>query len=64
MANDVSAPGVGFGHDTNAVVLLRPGREPVTVGLRDKRAVAAAVVDAIVELRARHPPDLRHHSEH
>ena len=29
VANDVSAPGVGFGHDTNAVTLLRPGREPV-----------------------------------
>ena len=28
VANDVSAPGVGFGHDTNAVVLLRPGRDP------------------------------------
>ena len=40
VANDVSAPGVGFGHDTNAVVLLRPDHEPVTVGLRDKRAIA------------------------
>ncbi len=52
VANDVSAPGAGFGHDTNAVVLLRPGAEPSTVPLREKRAIAAAVVDAIVAIRA------------
>jgi phosphopantothenoylcysteine decarboxylase/phosphopantothenate--cysteine ligase len=52
VANDVSAPGAGFGHDTNAVVLLRPGAEPTTVPLREKRAIAAAVVDAIVAIRA------------
>jgi phosphopantothenoylcysteine decarboxylase / phosphopantothenate---cysteine ligase len=52
VANDVSAPGVGFGHDTNAVVLLRPGAEPVTVALRDKRAIAAAVLDTIVAIRS------------
>jgi phosphopantothenoylcysteine decarboxylase/phosphopantothenate--cysteine ligase len=52
VANDVAAPGVGFGHDTNAVVLLRPGAPPATVPLRDKRAIAAAVVDTIVEIRA------------
>jgi phosphopantothenoylcysteine decarboxylase/phosphopantothenate--cysteine ligase len=52
VANDVSAPGAGFGHDTNAVVLLRPGAEPVTVALRDKRAVAAAVLDTIVAIRS------------
>jgi phosphopantothenoylcysteine decarboxylase/phosphopantothenate--cysteine ligase len=52
VANDVSAPGVGFGHDTNAVVLLRPDAQPGTVALRDKRAVAAAVLDAVVEIRS------------
>jgi phosphopantothenoylcysteine decarboxylase/phosphopantothenate--cysteine ligase len=62
VANDVAAPGVGFGHDTNAVTMLRPGFEPTTVALTDKRAVAAAVVDAIVDIRGRmsnadpHPP--------
>ena len=55
VANDVSAPGVGFGHDTNAVTLLRPGVEPVEIGLRDKRAIAAAILDAVVEIRAGHP---------
>ena len=52
VANDVGAPGVGFGHDTNAVVLLRPAGEPVTVALRDKRAIAAAVLDVVVEIRS------------
>ncbi len=52
VANDVSAPGVGFGHDTNAVLLLRPGGEPTTVALRDKRAIAAAVLDAVVDIRS------------
>jgi phosphopantothenoylcysteine decarboxylase/phosphopantothenate--cysteine ligase len=52
VANDVSAPGVGFAHDTNAVVLLRPGRAPVTIEKQDKRDIARAVVDAIVDLRS------------
>jgi phosphopantothenoylcysteine decarboxylase/phosphopantothenate--cysteine ligase len=56
VANDVSAPGVGFGHDTNAVVLLRADADPVTIALRDKRAVADAVLDAVVELRTSDHP--------
>ena len=63
VANDVSAPGVGFGHDTNAVTLLRPDAEPVTVGLRDKRAIARAVLDVVVELRTAHPISTTHHAE-
>jgi phosphopantothenoylcysteine decarboxylase/phosphopantothenate--cysteine ligase len=51
VANDVSAPGVGFGHDTNAVTLLRPDADPVSVDLRDKRAVARSILDVVVELR-------------
>ena len=51
MANDVSAPGVGFEHDTNAVVLLGAGGMRQDVPLTDKRAVARAVLDAVVELR-------------
>ena len=45
----------GFGHDTNAVTLLRPGAAPQGIALRDKRAIAAAVVDAIVEIRGGAP---------
>ncbi|MGI9028850.1 MAG: phosphopantothenoylcysteine decarboxylase, partial [Ilumatobacteraceae bacterium] len=52
VANDVGAPGVGFVHDTNAVVLLRPGHPPVAVDKQDKRDIARAVVDTIVEIRA------------
>jgi phosphopantothenoylcysteine decarboxylase/phosphopantothenate--cysteine ligase len=46
VANDVSAPGVGFQHDTNAVTILSRAGAPVVVPLADKRAVACAVLDA------------------
>ncbi len=52
VANDVSAPGVGFQHDTNAVCLLRPEGPMVTIDLTDKHSIAGAVIDAIVEIRA------------
>jgi len=52
VANDVGAPSTGFGHDTNAVTILVADTEPVVVPLRDKRAVAVAVVDQIVARRA------------
>jgi len=55
VANDVSAPGVGFAHDTNAVTLLRPGAESVEIDLASKRDVARAVVDAIVDIRLTDP---------
>ena len=51
VANDVSAPGVGFGHDTNAVTLMRPDAEPVEIDLASKQDVARAVIDAVVALR-------------
>jgi phosphopantothenoylcysteine decarboxylase/phosphopantothenate--cysteine ligase len=51
VANDVGAPGVGFQHDTNAVTMLRPDADPVTVSLRDKRAIAAAVLDSVSAIR-------------
>jgi phosphopantothenoylcysteine decarboxylase/phosphopantothenate--cysteine ligase len=51
VANDVSAPGVGFEHDTNAVVLLRADGSRHDVDLADKRAVARAVLDAVLDLR-------------
>ena len=50
VANDVSAPGAGFEHDTNEVVILGEGIEQ-NVSLTDKRAVAAAVLDAVVASR-------------
>jgi len=52
VANDVSADGVGFEHDTNAVTILSATSGDVSVGLTDKRAVAKAVLDAVVALRS------------
>ncbi|MGH9133985.1 MAG: bifunctional phosphopantothenoylcysteine decarboxylase/phosphopantothenate--cysteine ligase CoaBC, partial [Ilumatobacteraceae bacterium] len=40
VANDVGAPGVGFGHDTNAVTILRQGAGPRTIEIADKRVIA------------------------
>jgi len=57
VANDVSAPQVGFAHDTNAVTLLRPDAEPVEIDLASKRDVARAVIDTIVSIRSRHRQD-------
>ncbi len=57
VANDVAAPGVGFEHDTNAAVLVRADGVDQDVPLTDKRAVARAVIDAIVALRSGAAPD-------
>ena len=57
VANDVSAAGVGFQHDTNAVCLMRPDAPMVSIGLTDKHAVARAVLDAVVEIRSAKPTD-------
>ncbi|HET6794220.1 MAG TPA: bifunctional phosphopantothenoylcysteine decarboxylase/phosphopantothenate--cysteine ligase CoaBC [Acidimicrobiales bacterium] len=46
VANDVSLPGVGFGYDTNSVVILDRDGNRHDVPLSAKAAVAAAVVDA------------------
>jgi phosphopantothenoylcysteine decarboxylase/phosphopantothenate--cysteine ligase len=48
VANDVSAPGVGFEHDTNAVVILGDDGMEQNVPLTDKRDVARVVLDAVV----------------
>jgi phosphopantothenoylcysteine decarboxylase/phosphopantothenate--cysteine ligase len=50
VANDVAAPGAGFEHDTNAVVIVSPNAT-TPVALRDKRAIAHAVLDAVLETR-------------
>ena len=52
VANDVSAPDVGFQHDTNAVTLLRPGGVVTTVALTDKRSVARAILECVADLRS------------
>ncbi len=55
VANDVSAPHVGFGHDTNAVRILRASGEHTSVPLSGKRQVAAAVLDAVLAFRGATP---------
>ena len=52
VANDVSAPGVGFEHDTNAVVILAADGTAQEIPLTDKRAVARAILDAVSTTRS------------
>ncbi len=49
VANDVSAPGVGFAHDTNAVTIFGSDDSVREVSLNDKSAIATAVLEAAVE---------------
>ena len=51
VANDVSAPGVGFEHDTNAVTILTASGGESHVPLADKRVVAQAILDVVVATR-------------
>jgi phosphopantothenoylcysteine decarboxylase/phosphopantothenate--cysteine ligase len=51
VANDVSAPGAGFEHDTNAVVIVSPDGSLTDVPLSDKHDVARAVLDAVTRSR-------------
>ena len=54
VANDVSAPGVGFEHDTNEVVILSSDGA-FEVPMADKRTVARAVLDTVTSLRSSQP---------
>ncbi|MEM9561124.1 MAG: bifunctional phosphopantothenoylcysteine decarboxylase/phosphopantothenate--cysteine ligase CoaBC [Actinomycetota bacterium] len=45
VANDVSAPGVGFAHETNAVTIFGSDGSVRDVPLTDKTAIARAVLD-------------------
>jgi phosphopantothenoylcysteine decarboxylase/phosphopantothenate--cysteine ligase len=47
VANDISQPGAGFDHDTNAVVIVARDGTAIEVTLTDKTAVASAVLDAV-----------------
>jgi phosphopantothenoylcysteine decarboxylase/phosphopantothenate--cysteine ligase len=52
VANDVSAPGVGFAHDTNAVTILSALGEMKSVPLADKGTIATAVLDSVVKVQS------------
>jgi phosphopantothenoylcysteine decarboxylase/phosphopantothenate--cysteine ligase len=47
VANDVAAPGAGFEHDTNSVVILDPDGLDKNVPLTDKREVARVILDVV-----------------
>ena len=47
VVNDVSEPGVGFDHETNAVVILEAGEVDISTGLTSKDAVADALLDRV-----------------
>jgi phosphopantothenoylcysteine decarboxylase/phosphopantothenate--cysteine ligase len=49
VVNDVSAPGVGFDHDTNAVVILDADGTATEIPLTSKDAVANAVLDRVID---------------
>lgn len=51
VANDVSAPGVGFGHTTNAVTILGADGTCSEVPLADKGLIAGAVLDSVMRFR-------------
>lgn len=48
VANDVSAPGVGFEHETNAVTILDRLGGAESIALTDKREIARRVIDRAV----------------
>ncbi len=50
VANDVSAAGVGFDHDTNAVTIFGAGGSASAVPLRTKDEVADAILDRVCAL--------------
>ena len=51
VANDVSKPGVGFGHGTNAVTLVARDGQVREVALADKRLIAREVLNEVVRIR-------------
>jgi len=52
VANDVSAPGAGFEHDTNAVTIVGSDGSETPVPLSSKQAIAHAILDAVVAARS------------
>ncbi|MDH4169119.1 MAG: bifunctional phosphopantothenoylcysteine decarboxylase/phosphopantothenate--cysteine ligase CoaBC [Acidimicrobiia bacterium] len=58
IGNDVSAPEVGFGHDTNAVIVVGADGFDKEIPLSDKREIARAVLDSALDVRTRTGRDL------
>jgi phosphopantothenoylcysteine decarboxylase/phosphopantothenate--cysteine ligase len=50
VVNDVAAPGAGFEHETNEVILLERDGSKESVSLRSKEAVAMAILARVASL--------------
>jgi phosphopantothenoylcysteine decarboxylase/phosphopantothenate--cysteine ligase len=50
VANDITAPGAGFGVETNRVLLIKKDGDIEPLPLMSKASVAEAVVDHVVGL--------------
>jgi phosphopantothenoylcysteine decarboxylase/phosphopantothenate--cysteine ligase len=48
VVNDVSAPGAGFDHDTNAVTIMGADGSRTDIALTSKNSVANAVLDSVI----------------
>jgi phosphopantothenoylcysteine decarboxylase/phosphopantothenate--cysteine ligase len=59
VANDITAPGAGFGGEDNAAVLLRRDGERLEVPLVSKRELAERILDEVRALRAATPQPAR-----
>ncbi len=55
VVNDVAAPGSGFEHDTNEVVILDRDDGAETVSLRSKEAVSLAILARVASLLSKEP---------
>jgi phosphopantothenoylcysteine decarboxylase/phosphopantothenate--cysteine ligase len=56
VVNDVSAPGAGFEHETNEVVLLSRDGATESVSMRSKEAVAMAILTRVASLLSQGAP--------
>jgi len=50
VANDITAPGAGFGVDTNRVTLIGPDGSVQALPLMSKAEVAEVIIDRVVQL--------------
>ncbi len=50
VANDVTAPGAGFAHDTNAATMLDARGRWTEIPLTTKRELASTVLDVVARL--------------
>ena len=57
VANDVSAPGVGFGHDTNSVSVIDRNGASTEISLCDKKEIARNIIDIVTESWSIHGTD-------